>query len=92
MKRFAHILFDEGVLASREVSSSSRVECVGEEKALLAFLDFLESVAPLVGLDEGTVGVLLEKLLAMDKVKLESLVDGFTWWERILANSNNQCE
>ena len=44
-----------------------RVECVGEEKALLAFLDFLESVAPrvvLVGLDEGTVGVLLEKLLA----------------------------
>ena len=72
------------------------MECVGEEKALLAFLDFLESVAPrrvvLVGLDEGTVGVLLEKLLATDKVKLESIVDGFTWWGRILENSNNQCE
>ena len=72
-----------------------RVECVGEEKALLAFLDFLESVAPrvvLVGLDEGTVGVLLEKLLATDKVEFESLVYGFTWWGRILENSNNQCE
>ena len=72
------------------------MECVGEEKALLAFLDFLESVAPrrvvLVGLDESSVGVLLEKLLATDKVKLESIVDGFTWWERILENSNNQCE
>ena len=71
------------------------MECVGEEKALLAFLDFLESVAPrvvLVGVNEGTVGVLLEKLLATDKVKLESLVYGFTWWKRILEKSENQCE
>lgn len=72
-----------------------RVECVSEEEALLAFFDFLESVAPrvvLVGLDEETVGVLLEKLLATDKVKLESLVYGFTWWKRILEKSENQCE
>ena len=46
----------------------------------------------LVGLDEETVEVLLEKLLATDKVKVESLVYGFTWWKRILEKSENQCE
>ena len=80
-------LFRPAVLVRRV----KRVECVSEEEALLAFFDFLESVV-LVGLDEETMGVLLEKLLATDKVKVESLVYGFTWWKRILEKSENQCE
>ena len=66
-----------------------RVECVTEEKALIEFMDFLKNVQPpivLVGLDEETVGVLLQKLLTSDSIKLKSLVHGFTSWRRILGN------
>ena len=65
------------------------MECVTEEKALIKFMDFLKNVQPpvvLVGLDEETVVVLLQKLLASDSIKLKSLFHGFTSWRRILGN------
>ena len=66
------------------------VKCVSEEEALLAFVDFLETVGHgvvLVGLDEETVDVLLQKLEAEHLAKFQSLVVGFTWWRRILAKT-----
>ena len=71
------------------------VKCVSEEEALLAFFAFLDTVGPrvvLVGLDEETVGVLLQKLENQQKAKFRSLVVGCTWWKRILEKSENQCE
>ena len=62
------------------------VKCVNEEEALLAFLSFLETVGHrvvLVGLDEETVGVLLQKIENTHKEKFRSLVVGYTWWKRI---------
>ena len=67
------------------------VNCVSEEEALLAFLTFLETVGPpvvLVGLDEETVGVLLQKLHDKHTEKFRSLVVGYTWWKRVLNNTN----
>ena len=67
------------------------VNCVSEEEALLAFLTFLETVGPpvvLVGLDEETVGVLLQKLHDKHTAKFQSLVVGYTWWKRVLNNTN----
>ena len=67
------------------------VKCVSEEEALLAFFAFLETVGPrvlLVGLDEETVGVLLQKLHDKHTVKFRSLVLGYTWWKRVLNNTN----
>ena len=66
------------------------VKCVSEEEALLAFFAFLETVGPrvlLVGLDEETVGVLLQKLEHQHEAKFRSLVVGYTWWNRILINT-----
>ena len=62
------------------------VKCVSEEEALLAFLAFLETFGPrvvLVGLDEETVGVLLQKLEDKQRAKFRCLVVGYTWWKRI---------
>ena len=70
-----------------------RVECVPEEAAISAFFVFLKSVGPnvvLVGLDEDTVGVLVQKLKAKDKVKFRSLVAGYTWWKRVLKHTNSK--
>ena len=56
------------------VRQVERVECVTEEKALIKFMDFLKNVQPplvLVGLDEETVEVLLQKLLESDSIKLK---------------------
>ena len=67
------------------------VKCVSEEEALSAFLTFLETVGPcvvLVGLDEETLGVLLQKVEDKDTAKFRSLVVGYTWWERVFANAN----
>ena len=67
------------------------VKCVSEEEALLAFLAFLETVQPrvvLIGLDEETLGVLLQKLEDKHKEKFRSLVVGFTWWKRVFNNAN----
>ena len=66
------------------------VKCVSEEEALLAFFAFLETVGPrvvLVGLDEETVGVLLQKLEDQHEAKFRSLVVGYTWWNRILIDT-----
>ena len=67
------------------------VKCVSEEEALLAFFAFLDTVGPcvvLVGLDEETVGVLLQKLHDKHTEKFRSLVVGYTWWKRVLNNTN----
>ena len=67
------------------------MKCVSEEEALLAFLAFLETVGPcvvLVGLDEETLGVLLQKLEDKHEAKFRSLVVGFTWWKRVFNNAN----
>ena len=67
------------------------VKCVSEEDALLAFFAFLESAGPrvvLVGLDEETVDVLLQKLEDQQRAKFRSLVVGYTWWKSILNNTN----
>ena len=68
-----------------------RVECVSEEEVISAFFHFLKSVGPnvvLVGLDEDTVGLLVQKLKAKDKPKFWSLVAGYTWWKRVLKHTN----
>ena len=75
------------------VRQVDRVECVSEEAAISAFFVFLKSVGPnvvLVGMDEDTVGVLVQKLKARDKVKFRSLVAGYTWWKRILKHTNSK--
>ena len=75
------------------VEQVERVECVPEEAAISAFFVFLKSVGPnvvLVGLDEDTVGVLVQKLKAKDKVKFRSLVAGYTWWKRVLKHTNSK--
>ena len=72
------------------VEEVERVECLSEEEAISNFFTFLNSVGPnvvLVGLDEETVGQLVQKLKAMDKVKFRSLVAGYTWWGRILKHT-----
>ena len=73
------------------VSEVERVECVSEEAAISAFFAFLKFVGPnvvLVGLDEDTVGVLIQKLKTKDKAEFLSLVAGYTWWKRILKHTN----
>ena len=67
------------------------MECVSEEAAISAFFAFLKFVGPnvvLVGLDEDTVGVLIQKLKTKDKPEFWSLVAGYTWWKRILKHTN----
>ena len=62
------------------------VRCVSEEKALEAFMAFLETVGPrivLVGLDEETLGVLLQKLEVRCHDQFWSLVTGFAWWKKL---------
>ena len=73
------------------VSEVERVECVSEEAAISAFFAFLKFVGPnvvLVGLDEDTVGVLIQKLKTKDNAEFWSLVAGYTWWKRILKHTN----
>ena len=68
-----------------------RVECVSEETAIAAFFAFLKSVGPnvlLVGMDEDTVGMLVQKLKAKDRTEFRRLVAGYTWWKRILKHTN----
>ena len=40
-----------------------------------------------MGLDEETLGVLMEKLKIQDRARFLRLVDGYTFWERILQYS-----
>ena len=75
------------------VEEVERVECLSEEEAISNFFTFLNSVGPnvvLVGLDEDTVGVLVQKLKAKDKAEFWSLVAGYTWWKRILKHTNTK--
>ena len=68
-----------------------RVECVPENAAIAAFFQFLKTIGPnvvLVGLDEDTVGILVEKLKARDKAGFRRLVAGYSWWKRILKHTN----
>ena len=68
-----------------------RVECKTEKAAIEDFFNFLKTVGPdvvLVGLDEDTVGVLVQKLKAVSKNKFRKTVAGFTWWKRILKHTN----
>ena len=69
------------------------MECVPEDAAISAFFVFLGSIGPnvvLFGLDEDTVGVLVQKLKAKDKQKFRNLVAGYTWWKRILKHTNSK--
>ena len=62
------------------------MRCVSEDKALEAFMAFLETVGPrivLVGLDEDTLGVLLQKLEDSCHDQFWSLVTGFAWWNML---------
>ena len=40
-----------------------------------------------MGLDEDTLGVLVQKLKSQDRARFHKQVDGFTWWRRILKHS-----
>ena len=40
-----------------------------------------------MGLDEDTLGVLMQKLESQDRARFLEQVDGFTWWRRILTHS-----
>ena len=72
------------------VEEVQRVVCLTESAALHTFLDYLEKIGPnviLVGLDEDTLGVLMQKLKGgqgQDRARFLKQVDGFTWWMRIL--------
>ena len=73
------------------VKQVERVECLTEDEAINAFFHFLKTVGPnvvLVGIDEESVGVLVQKLKARDKAKFRGLVAGYTWWKRILKLTN----
>ena len=70
-----------------------RVECKTEKAAIEDFFRYLKTVGGpadvvLVGLDEDTVGVLVQKLKAVSKNKFRKTVAGFTWWNRILKHTN----
>ena len=68
-----------------------RVECKTEKAAIEDFFRYLNTLGPdvvLVGLDEDTVGVLVQKLKAVSKNKFRKTVAGFTWWNRILKHTN----
>lgn len=41
-----------------------------------------------VGLDEGTLGVLVQKLKELDRASFLKQVAGFTWWSRLLQYTN----
>ena len=40
-----------------------------------------------MGLDEDTLGVLMQKLKSQDRARFLKQVDSFTWWRRILKHS-----
>ena len=64
------------------VSETNRLECVKEEDAMELFLKYLELAGPnvvLVGMDEDSVGVLLQKLESHNAAKFLQLVVGYTW-------------
>ena len=78
---------------------------MSETEALCTFLDILDragpniilvifsrnsalSIFPQVGLDEDSVGVLMQKLKRA-KIK-RRVVDGYTWWGRILKYSGSK--
>ena len=74
------------------VEQVERVACVREEEALVAFLDMLEGLGRdvvLVGVDEGTVGLLMARLKAVDRARVRKLVAGYTWWRRVLKYSDH---
>lgn len=73
------------------VEEVQRVVCVPESVALSTFLDFLEMIGPniiLVGLDEDSVGVLMQKLKESNRARFLTQVEGYTWWRRILKYSS----
>jgi len=75
------------------VEEVQRVVCVPESAALCTFLDFLEMIGPniiLVGLDEDSVGVLMQKLKEANRARFLKQVEGYTWWRRILKYSSYQ--
>ena len=80
---------DQNTFIFREqalVSETERLECVQEKKALDLFFKYLELAGPnvvLVGVDENTIGVLLQKLESHNASKFLQLVVGYTWWRRI---------
>ena len=51
----------------------------------------LYSIGPFkVGLDEATLGVLMQKLVGENRVRALKQVEGCTWWRRILEHSGSQ--
>ena len=43
-----------------------------------------------VGLDEDSVGVLMQKLKESNRARFVKQVEGYTWWRRILKYSSYQ--
>ena len=71
------------------VPPSARIKCVVEDEALRDFFEYLEARGPnviLVGVDEDTVGVVLDKLKAMDRKRCKASVVGYSWWRRVLKH------
>ena len=71
------------------VEEVQRVVCMTESEATGQFLDYLEKIGPniiLVGIDEDTLGVLMQKLTQRQPARFLKLVVGFTWWSRILKH------
>jgi hypothetical protein len=66
------------------------VTCVMENVALEEFFFFLERIKKsgfkivLVGVDEDTVAVLVNKLRAVDSTRFDQVVSGYSYWRRIL--------
>ena len=68
------------------VSETKRLECVTEKKAMELFFRYLEHVGPnivLVGVDEDSIGMLLQKLESHNAKNFLQSVVGYTWWKRI---------
>ena len=70
-------------------SRKEAILCVSESVALEDCIVFLETLGPniiLVGIDEETLAVLIDKLKMYDKHRFKQTVKGFTYWRRILKH------
>ena len=73
------------------VSETKRLECVQKKMAMELFFKYLELAGPnvvLVGVDEDSIGVLLQKLKSKDAKTFLQLVVGYTWWTRIFGGGD----
>jgi len=68
------------------VQENNKIVCVEESEALKGLLDFLEDFPNciILGVDEDSISILVEKLRDANKDRFRQLITGFTYWKRVL--------